>query len=84
MKQFLRILTLVLGTVFLIVGVIGIFVPVLQGFLFMAIGIYLLSVSSNSFKGWLDKKLSRFPRFKERYDRYKAKVDRLWMPKNRP
>ena len=36
----------VLGVSFIIVGVIGIFLPFLQGILFILIGLYLLSIGS--------------------------------------
>lgn len=67
----------ILGAVFLFVGLVGLFVPVLQGILFIAIGLYVLSLASDSFKNWLDRVLQPFPRLKGHIDRQHDRVSRL-------
>ncbi|HNR13184.1 MAG TPA: hypothetical protein PLG17_05835 [Thermodesulfobacteriota bacterium] len=53
---------IVLGIVFIVLGFIGLFLPFLQGILFLAIGITLLINHSPTFqKIWL-RLTSRYPR----------------------
>lgn len=66
-----------LGAVFLFVGFIGLFFPVLQGILFIAIGLYILSIASECFKSWLDRRLIPFPRVKAHIDRQHERVTRF-------
>lgn len=54
-----RILKLTLGWLFIILGVLGLFLPLLQGFLFLAIGLAVLSTESTRAKKiliWLKRK----------------------------
>lgn len=54
-----RILILIVGWFFLILGVIGLFLPILQGFLFLAMGLAILSKESetaNRILKWLKRK----------------------------
>ncbi|MBI1985304.1 MAG: DUF454 family protein [Rhodospirillales bacterium] len=46
------------GWVFLVLGFLGLFLPVLQGVLFLLVGVYLLSRES-SWARWLRRKLRR-------------------------
>lgn len=55
MQHLKDILVHILGWLFLIAGVVGLLLPFLQGFLFIIIGIYLLSRSSV----WFEDKLSK-------------------------
>lgn len=50
---------------FLILGVVGLFLPFLQGILFLIIGILLLSVYSPSLKEWLRHRTSSYPKVQE-------------------
>ena len=45
-----------LGVIFIILGVLGLFLPFLQGLLFLAIGLYLLGFRFP----WLERQLKRF------------------------
>jgi len=53
-----RFLILVSGWFFIVLGILGLFLPILQGILFLAIGSYLLSLESP----WVRKKLLQFQR----------------------
>ncbi len=64
-----RILTLALGYAFLMLGVVGLFLPILQGVLFIIVGLLLLSRHSP----WAQRLLRRF---KARYPRAGAKVSK--------
>lgn len=59
----IKIIMQVLGYGFLTLGVLGLFLPVLQGILFLAIGLILLSRSA----GWASRLLDRI---KERYPKF--------------
>ena len=61
-KHFKRIAILILAILFLILGVIGLVLPFLQGFLFIAIGLLLLSLYSPALRAWLDKHTVRYPK----------------------
>jgi uncharacterized protein len=53
-----RWLILVAGWFFIFLGILGLFLPILQGVLFLAVGSYLLSLESP----WVRKKMLQFQR----------------------
>lgn len=55
-------LIIILGWTFLLLGIAGLFLPVLQGILFLLIGLYLLSKKSPWAKKILIKLKHRFPK----------------------
>ena len=57
-----RVIVLALGLVFIVLGVIGLALPFLQGFLFLAIGILLSSLYSPATRAWLDKHTVKYPK----------------------
>lgn len=55
-----RVGRVILGCAFLVLGVLGLFLPVLQGILFLTIGLSLLSTESERaqrWKTWLAEKV---------------------------
>lgn len=80
-----RVITLVLGYVFLVLGIIGLFVPVLQGFLFIAVGLILLSRHAEWAKGalaWLKRRHPRMAHGIERAEVWitrKTRQLRVWL-----
>ena len=63
MRQALRrIARVVAGSVFLILGVLGLFLPFLQGILFLIIGLTLLSTESVYARRCLEWLRARWPR----------------------
>jgi uncharacterized protein len=60
----------VLGWTFLVLGVLGLFLPVLQGVLFLIIGLYLLSYTSPWAKRLLDNLRRRFPKIAAKSEEY--------------
>jgi len=77
------IIIVILGWIFIVLGVIGLFLPVLQGILFLFIGLYLLSKKAPWAKKLLNKIRSRYPQIfgrikgaRSQADRYIKKVDR--------
>ena len=57
------LLLYIVGWVFLILGILGLFLPVLQGILFLAIGMVIMSQVSP----WFRKKLTVFERIFPKY-----------------
>ena len=78
MKSFIRFGLMTLGIIFVIVGVLGLFLPVLQGFLFLIPGIYLLTITSTRCKALLERILSKYPKVKHVYETHVAKFEKLW------
>lgn len=52
-----------LGWTFMVLGVLGLFLPILQGILFLAIGMVLLSYESPWFKEKLTAVERRYPKY---------------------
>ena len=73
-----RFLILGFGWSFIVLGVLGLFLPVLQGILFLLIGFILLSRESEWAQRQLDKLRTRYPGFAEKYDEAEARAERLW------
>lgn len=63
-----RWLILVTGWFFMFLGVLGLFLPILQGVLFLAIGSYILSLESP----WMRRKMLQFQR---RYPKLNATLE---------
>ncbi len=57
-----RILTIALGYAFLLLGVVGLFLPILQGVLFIVVGLLLLSRHNPWAQRLLDRFKARYPR----------------------
>ena len=63
-----RYIVLGLGWFIVVFGVLGIFLPGLQGILFLLIGLILLSRESACAQRQLEKLKTRYPKFAEKYD----------------
>ena len=68
-----RMVVLTAGWFFIVLGVLGLFLPILQGFLFLAIGIYLLSSESRWMHHRIQQLFIRFPRLGSLYDEAQEK-----------
>jgi len=73
-----RALILGFGWFFIVLGVLGIFLPILQGILFLAIGLILLSRESEWAQRQIDRLKEKYPTFGEKYDEAEARAERLW------
>jgi hypothetical protein len=71
-----RVVVLTTGWVLVLVGVVGIFLPVLQGGLSLALGFALLSIGSQSVHLWLRKLLGRWPGLWKRLERLRRRMHR--------
>ncbi len=50
------------GLIFLILGLLGLVLPFLQGFLFLTLALIFLSISSSQIRTWLVTHTVRFPK----------------------
>ncbi len=64
-----------LGYLFLVLGVLGMVLPILQGFLFLAIGLIILSKSAPWAARLLERFRQRYPKAGDLIDQAEAKVE---------
>lgn len=63
-----------LAIVLLVLGVFGLFLPFLQGFLFIFAGLFILCMVSPAFKARFDAALSPYPKAKAKVDKAFSKM----------
>ena len=61
-KHVKRIVVLVIGWTLIALGVVGLFLPVLQGVLFILLGLWVLSTESETAHRWLENARKRHPK----------------------
>lgn len=66
---------LVLGWGFILVGIAGLFLPVLQGILFLLIGLFILSTEYVWAHKLLAKLKARFPKIAAQFDKAKERAE---------
>ena len=67
----------VLGWAFVVLGVAGLFLPFLQGFLFLAVGLMILSGVSPRARLWRQRLVARYPAAGRALDRAKNWLKRF-------
>ena len=81
-RQVQRALALTIGWALIALGIVGLFLPVLQGVLFILLGLYVLSRESKSARKLLERLRNRHPGAYATMQRAKARIaawrDRLW------
>ena len=75
-KHLKKILVAIVAVFFLLFGLLGIALPFLQGFLFIAIGIVLLSFISSTIRGWIEIHTRSHPKLHQLVGRIHAWVIR--------
>jgi uncharacterized membrane protein YbaN (DUF454 family) len=60
--RFKRIALIILGWLFIALGIVGLFLPVLQGVLFLLVGLVILSAEYHWARKLLEKVRTRFPK----------------------
>jgi hypothetical protein len=73
-----RALLLTVGWGFVLLGIIGLFLPVLQGVLFLLVGLTILSTQYAWAHRWMTKLRLRFPKISDAADRTVARATRWW------
>lgn len=79
-----RLLLWVFGTALVFLGVLGLFLPILQGVLFLILGAALLSVASQGFFRRLQRGLRRWPKLAARVDRARIRLHRRFGRNHQP
>jgi uncharacterized membrane protein YbaN (DUF454 family) len=82
-KQIKRIVALIIGWTLIVVGVVGLFVPILQGILFILLGLYVLSRESTTARRMLDRLRARYPKAYDKMKQLKEKIRSL-LPRREP
>ncbi len=72
---------LILGWLFIFLGVLGLFLPILQGVLFILIGLGILSSRSEIIKRFLKHLEERYPEHHERVEKWREKM-RGWFKRD--
>jgi uncharacterized membrane protein YbaN (DUF454 family) len=72
-KRIKRIFVLCLGWGFVVLGFIGLFLPILQGILFLLVGLFLLSAEYAWARKIFDKLQQRYPNLYEKVRHWKLK-----------
>ena len=78
MDEFKKIGILIIGWLFVGLGIIGLFLPLLQGILFILIGLSILSSRSSLVKRFSKRIEKRYPRHFERIEIWKEKIRNLF------
>lgn len=75
-KTLKRAAVLVVGWAFILLGIAGLFLPVLQGILFLLIGLFILSAEYPWAHRVLQKLKARFPRIAAQFEIAKQRSER--------
>lgn len=74
----MRVAVLVVGWLLVLIGIVGLFLPVLQGGLSLALGFALLSIASPTVHLWLRKLMGRWPKLWRRMEKLRRRL-RGWL-----
>ncbi len=74
MDNLKKIGVLIIGWLFIVLGIIGLFLPILQGILFIMIGLAILSSRSELIKRFLKHLEERHPHHHRRVEIWKEKI----------
>lgn len=74
-----RIAVLALGWGFILLGIVGLVLPILQGILFLLIGLALLSSESEIARRILERLRARYPGLSRRIDLAEERARRWWL-----
>ncbi len=68
---------LVLGWMFIGLGIVGLFLPLLQGILFILIGLAILSSRSKTIRRFLEYLERRYPHHHKKVEAWKEKIKKF-------
>jgi len=80
MEKFKQIGVLILGWTILALGVLGLFLPFLQGILFIMIGLAILSARSEMVKRFLKHLEERHPHYHQHMEKWRGRI-KHWFKK---
>jgi uncharacterized membrane protein YbaN (DUF454 family) len=78
MSQIMRMIYLAVGAVFLVLGILGFFLPILQGILFTIVGLYFLSKGSKRVAKIFEKLKQRFPEQFASAEKFKDRITSMF------
>lgn len=67
----------------MLLGIVGLFLPILQGGLSLALGFALLSIASQTVHLWLRRLLGRWPKLWRRMEKLRRRL-RRWLHRGAP
>jgi uncharacterized protein len=82
-RKLKRIAILIVGWAFILFGIVGLFLPILQGILFILIGLLILSTEYVWAHNLLQKLKVRFPKIAAQMEKAKMKASR-WTQRSQP
>ena len=74
MSEFKKIGLLIIGWIFIGLGILGLFLPILQGVLFIMIGLAILSSRSKTIRRFLEYLNKRYPHQYQRVVAWRLKM----------
>ncbi|MFT5538546.1 MAG: uncharacterized membrane protein YbaN (DUF454 family) [Alphaproteobacteria bacterium] len=69
-----RRILMIVGWVFLVLGVLGLFLPILQGVLFLMVGLILLAKAQPRFRLLKQRIKKRYPKYAAAFDAAEARA----------
>ena len=82
-KEIKTLMIITLGWFFILLGVIGLFLPVLQGILFIFIGVYLLARRQPWAAALLVRLRTKYPKIYSAFENLKTKVKTIIRGQNK-
>ena len=76
-KEIKRIIVLTLATVFLLLGLAGLVLPILQGWFFLALSLLLFALYSTTLQTHIDKHTVKYPKVHAWVGKAQAWVERV-------
>lgn len=74
-KQAKKTIWQVIGALLLLAGFAGLFLPFLQGLIFILIGLFILSMASEGFRARWHRIRDSFPRFRDKIKKVEDKIE---------
>ena len=74
LPTWLRVTVITLGWFMILLGIAGLFLPILQGGLTLALGLALLSIGSQTMHLWFRRLMGRWPRIWKRLEKLRRKI----------
>lgn len=77
-RQLKKVIVLTLASLFFILGLAGLILPVLQGWLFLSISALLFSMYSPRMRAWIDRHTVKYPKLHAFVGRANSWVERVF------
>lgn len=78
MRREIKRISLFIGAIiFIILGILGLALPFLQGFLFLVIGLILLSIASPAFRSWIEIRTKKYPHVHQFVEKTEAWITKI-------